>query len=127
MKNIEWYINRIQAMSSREILWRIRQKCIQKIEKKTLYSKGVPVTEIPLNKKFLTMHPDVNRISMNWNNESNSLFNGMELFGVFDYKKYEKNGMLDFKRTTHGQKLCSLMIFHVVSKKILVIFVQTGN
>ena len=97
MKNIEWYINRIQAMSSREILWRIRQKCIQKIEKKTLYSKGVPVTEIPLNKKFLTMHPDVNRISMNWNNESNSLFNGMELFGVFDYKKYEKKWNAGFQ------------------------------
>jgi len=108
MKNIKWYISRVQAMNVGEIIWRVKQKCNQKIEKKAIYSKKLPVTEIPLDKKFGAMKPNICRISMNWNNAHSLLFSGLELFGVFDYNEYRKKWNAGFQtQNTWPEDVCS--------------------
>ena len=90
MKDYKWFINRIIAMKPQEILWRLQQKCLFKEEKKYFYSLHKPVTEIPLPQNLSDLHIDIDRLSINWDNDDWTVFQTLDLFGVYEYRQYRK-------------------------------------
>ena len=90
MKMMTWYLNRLKAMNMGEICWRFQQKNLQKQEKKKYYEKNLPVYEIELSNELKDLNAQVNRISINWNNERFTVFKEQNLFGVYSYSKYKR-------------------------------------
>lgn len=48
MSVLSWYLNRLRAMSPREVLWRLGQKRLQRAEKRR-YRSRVPVCDLPFS------------------------------------------------------------------------------
>ena len=94
MKKGVWIANRLKAMSGTEVIWRVQQKALQKHEKYTIFTARKPVTEICLNEELQQLIPDIDRLGINWDNSHYTLFENLNLFGCFEYKKY-KNYSLD--------------------------------
>lgn len=97
MKDYKWFINRIIAMKPQEILWRLQQKCLFKEEKKYFYSLHKPVTEIPLPQNLSDLHIDIDRLSINWDNDDWTVFQTLDLFGVYEYRQYRKKWNAGFQ------------------------------
>lgn len=89
MKDIKWYFNRLKAMKPRELIWRVRQKQLQKREKKAYYTLHSPVYAIPLPRKLEQLHLDIEKLSIQWSNTEWTAFTGLDLFGAFDYEDYQ--------------------------------------
>ena len=89
MKDIKWLVNRLKAMKPQEMLWRVEQKQLQKMEQSGIYSLHKPVTEIPLSKSIAQLQIDIDRLSINWNNKEWTRFSSLDLFGVFEYEEYK--------------------------------------
>lgn len=97
MRNITWYANRLKTMNLCEILWRLQQKSLQNWEKRQYWKKRQAVYEITLPKKLLKLVPQVDRISINWENEKYSIFMGQDIFGVYLYQDYKKKWNAGFQ------------------------------
>ena len=89
MKKITWYINRLKAMNPLEILWRLQQKRLQQSEKATLYKSRQPVFKAALQKRLSLLTPHAERIYINEDNQSFSLFWEQSLFEKFPYSEFE--------------------------------------
>lgn len=90
MKKITWYLNRLKAMNMGEICWRFQQKNLQKQERRKYYKENLPVYEFELPDELKNLNAQVNRISINWNNEKFTVFKEQNLFGVYSYNKYKR-------------------------------------
>lgn len=90
MKKITWYLNRLKAMNMGEICWRFQQKNLQKQERRKYYKENLPVYEFELPDELKILNAQVDRISINWNNEKFTVFKEQNLFGVYSYIKYKR-------------------------------------
>lgn len=90
MKKITWYLNRLKAMNMGEICWRFQQKNLQKQERRKYYKENLPVYEFELPDELKNLNTQVDRISINWNNEKFTVFKEQNLFGVYSYNKYKR-------------------------------------
>lgn len=90
MKKITWYLNRLKAMNMGEICWRFQQKNLQKQERRKHYKENLPVYEFELPDELKNLNAQVDRISINWNNEKFTVFKEQNLFGVYSYNKYKR-------------------------------------
>ena len=90
MKKITWYLNRLKAMNMGEICWRFRQKNLQKQERRKYYKENLPVYEFELPDELKNLNAQVDRISINWNNEKFTVFKEQNLFRVYSYNKYKR-------------------------------------
>ena len=104
MKNLGWLIYRLKAMSIAEIIWRVQQKIIEKIEYKKIYMLHKPVTEITYSSKLKELNAKGENLGINWQNENWQLFDGLDLFGVYDYSKYKKNWNAGFQTNNSWPK-----------------------
>lgn len=90
MRKITWYLNRLKAMNMGEICWRFQQKNLQKQERRKYYKENLPVYEFELPDELKNLNAQVDRISINWNNEKFTVFKEQNLFGVYSYNKYKR-------------------------------------
>ena len=90
MKKITWYLNRLKAMNMGEICWRFQQKNLQKQERRKYYKENLPVYEFELLDELKNLNAQVDRISINWNNEKFTVFKEQNLFGGYSYNKYKR-------------------------------------
>ena len=90
MKEIAWLVNRLRAMRTQEIAWRVLEKIRYRKEYDKYYSSSLPITDIPINSCLQSLHIDIERLSINWDNNNWNPFIDLDLFGVFDYKEYKK-------------------------------------
>ncbi len=90
MKKITWYLNRLKAMNMGEICWRFQQKNLQKQERRKYYKENLPVYEFELPDELKNLNAQVDRISINWNNEKFTVFKEQNLFRVYSYNKYKR-------------------------------------
>lgn len=97
MRDIKWFFNRLKAMSPEEIMWRVRDKYIQKQEYNKIYSLKKPVTDIALPSDIIHLHINIDKLSINWDNKKWTEFEGLDLFGVFDYRKYKNKWNAGFQ------------------------------
>lgn len=97
MKDIKWLIHRLNSMNIQELLWRVQQKVLQKKEYRKYYALHVPVTEIPLKKEFKALKADAAGIPLNLNNYNTSVFETLDIFKQFDYRKYKKKWNAGFQ------------------------------
>ena len=97
MKNIKWLVNRVLSMNASEIIWRIQQNILQRREYKMFFVKNKPVTEIAVSNELKVLKADGSRIGINWNNKEWSLFESLDLFGIFDYQKYKNRWNAGFQ------------------------------
>ena len=86
-------------MKPQEIVWRIRQKQLQKHEYKKVFSLHKPVTEIPLPENLRNLHIDINKLSINWANTEWTFFSELNLFDVFPYESYRNKWNAGFQTT----------------------------
>lgn len=84
-------------MNPQEIVWRVKEKHLQKKENKVVYSLKKPVTEIPLPLDISHLHINIDKLSINWNNREWTTFNGLDLFNIFSYSKYKKKWNAGFQ------------------------------
>lgn len=80
MKKITWYLNRLKAMNMGEICWRFQQKNLQKQERRKYYKENLPVYEFELPDELKNLNAQVDRISINWNNEKFTVFKEQNLY-----------------------------------------------
>lgn len=97
MKDIHWLVNRLKSMNAPEVVWRVQQKLLQKKEKKSVYLLHLPVTQIPLSKGMQGLRADANRIPFNSKNNNTSVFETLDIFGLFDYQLYKKKWNAGFQ------------------------------
>lgn len=111
IKKFNWTINRLKAMSMREVVWRLQQKALQQKEYRRLYRLNIPVTEVPLSKPIRNLVIDDNRLSINWENKTYSLFTKLDLFGVYSYEQYKKKWNAGFQtNNSWPQEPCTYSI-----------------
>lgn len=97
MKKITWYVNRLKAMNVGEIAWRLQQKSIQNQERKNICRENKPVYDFPLSKEIQKLIPQVDRISINWNNTEYSIFKELDIFSKYSYQEYKKEWNAGFQ------------------------------
>lgn len=97
MKNAIWLFNRLKAMNFGEVLWRIQQKFLQRKEFKRFYLLNKPVTHITPPEKISNLSIDIEKLSINWDNENLSIFEKLDLLGDFEYEEYKKEWNAGFQ------------------------------
>lgn len=97
MKDLKWFMNRLKAMNGKEIAWRVKQKQLAGTERKCYGNAAQKVTEVLLPKEISTLHPDVDRIQINWQNKQFTPFTDLDLFGKFTYDTYKKQWNAGFQ------------------------------
>ena len=109
MTKISWYVNRLRAMSVREILWRMDQKQIEKEERKQFKNKKRKVTDDPFwrGEKELIFHAE--KLS----GKERSAFSdaadreGISLLGNYVYAAYKKDWYAGFQTHPLGSQIFS--------------------
>lgn len=96
MRDMKWLLHRLKAMDMQEVVWRVQQKLLQKVEYQRYYTLHAPVTEIPLPKHVKGLKPDARRLLLNTENDSFSLFQRVNLFG-FDYQEFKSKWNVGFQ------------------------------
>ena len=84
-------------MKPKELVWRVQQKKLQKWEQKEVFSLHKPVIEIPLPQDINSLHIEIEKISINWDNEDWTEFTSLDLFGIYDYAKYRNSWNAGFQ------------------------------
>lgn len=97
VKDIKWLVNRLQSMNVLEILWRVQQKFLQKIEYRKYFCVHLPVTEIELPKELSGLELEMERLCINRDNQKYQLFEKLDIFGMFDYQIYKKQWNAGFQ------------------------------
>lgn len=97
MRDIAWLISRLKAMEPQEVLWRVQQKGKTKKEYRKYYLLSLPVTEIPLNPDIQSLHIDVEKLSINWENSDWIPFTELDIFGSYKYNDYKKSWNAGFQ------------------------------
>ena len=97
MSSISWKINRLKAMSVPEILWRLSQKRIQRIERKMFCDKRILVTDHVFNNDLMKFSFDADKLGINKNNTNFELGTDIRLLAGADYKKYKKKWNAGFQ------------------------------
>lgn len=97
MGKIKWYVNRLKAMGPHEIIWRIQQKKLQKDEYRKYYKLHLSVFDIPLSAELKGLHIDIEKLAINWDNETWTVFKSLDLFGVYPYENYKTSWNAGFQ------------------------------
>lgn len=97
MKDFAWIINRLKAMKPREVLWRAGQKIEQIKDYNRYYLWSLPVTAIPFDFGLQSLHIEVEKLPVNWNNTKWTLFQGADIFGVYKYSDYKNKWNAGFQ------------------------------
>lgn len=92
---------------------------LQKQERRKYYKENLPVYEFELPDELKNLNAQVDRISINWNNEKFTVFKEQNLFGVYSYNKYKEHGMPVFKQKMFGRQTNARMIFRFLGERIL--------
>ena len=104
MANISWYVNRLRAMSVREVLWRVQQKKLEKAERQTFGKQHIPITGKVFyeGKEGLTFHVEKLPMASCKKQDGNACDGATDgrkelwscsipLLGGYDYAKYRKD------------------------------------
>lgn len=97
MANIRWYLNRLRAMSAREIFWRLQQKKLEKAERHTFGKQYMQITEKVFypGKEDLAFHMEKLLIA---ERGQKAVYNSsIPLLGGYDYAKYRKDWHAGFQ------------------------------
>jgi len=97
MKDINWYINRLKAMSMGEFLWRVQQKNLQGKEKKEWKTNRTEVIHVTLEPELDNLHPFPEKMHINWENQKTSVFTELDLFHTFSYSDYKRKWNAGFQ------------------------------
>lgn len=97
LSDLAWYINRIKAMSIKEIIWRLQQKQLQKRERSIFLDKKISVTKEVFSNKLSPLKLDEVRLGLNLQNSKFTLNKSIVLFGVYNYEDYKKNWHAGFQ------------------------------
>lgn len=103
MANISWYVNRLRAMSVREILWRMRQKKMERAERERFGKQHISITEKVFyqGKEDLRFHVEKLAIASENVNmpEGQHMISNHSIFllGGYDYEKYRKDWHAGFQ------------------------------
>lgn len=82
-----WYIKRLRAMSTSEVIWRLGQKHLSARERKS-FTQRTPVFEV--GAYGLAAKADFTRLGINFSNDSYSVGAEIELLGGYSYAEYRK-------------------------------------
>ena len=119
MKKITWYLNRLKAMNMGEICWRFQQKNLQKQERRKYYKENLPVYEFELPDELKNLNAQVDRISINWNNEKFTVFKDRIFSEYILITSIKEHGMPVFKQKMFGRQTNARMIFRFLRERIL--------
>ena len=110
MANISWYVNRLRAMSVKEVLWRLGQKRLEKAERQTFGKQYMQITEKVFyqGKEDLTFHVEKLPIAdfekqgsaaqgKEDEGEKTAYSRSISLLGGYDYEKYRKDWHAGFQ------------------------------
>lgn len=92
-----WYINRLKAMSFREVMWRISQKRLQEKEKKIFKKQSITVTATVFDKKLKCLIFSPDNIGLNFANAFYDLKQAIHLLGNYDYDDYKEKWHAGFQ------------------------------
>lgn len=93
IKKINWYINRLKAMSIPEVIWRLNQKKLQKKEKEIYGINDIYVCSYIFNDNLNKLKElfDYNKMHINLNNSNYTIENDLWLFEKYSYNDFKNN------------------------------------
>lgn len=99
MNKLKWYMNRLRAMSLREVVWRVDQKRIQKSEAKRFGKKKYCVGSV-LYPVYEHLKFDADGIGLNFDNHRFDINTNIHLLKGTDYEKWPDtfSYSLDYKQ-----------------------------
>lgn len=96
-QNLTWYFSRLRSMNLQEVIWRLQQSLRKENERKKYFSLNKPVTEMPLCPDLKSLHIDIEKLPINWENDKWTVFAGQDLFGVFEYSSFKNRWHAGFQ------------------------------
>ncbi len=97
MASVKWKIQRLRAMSAPEVYWRLAQKRIQNIEKKTFAQNRIAVTEAVFNKELSNLEFQYEKLGLNYGNSKYGLNTEIRLLAGAKYSDYKTRWSAGFQ------------------------------
>lgn len=96
MTDVKWLISRFRAMSVPEILWRIQQKGLERLERKRFKNAQIGVCDEVFSREYKDLTFDSSAFGLNLSNNDYSLNEEIDLLG-FDYEDYKGSWFAGFQ------------------------------
>ena len=109
MSAISWYVNRLRAMSPREVLWRLGQKRMQYSERKYC-RKPQRVDHVVFNPRLENLRFDSSKLGVNTKKDGHIFGNSIPLLGGYEYKKYKRQWHAGFQTSNEWERLFSYQL-----------------
>lgn len=93
--DLNWFIKRLSAMDSKEVVWRVGQSLRYKQES-VRFKKPQKVTEKLFSRKYSKLQAEPKRLGLNLRNEFYTLGTSIPLLGDFKYEDYKKDWFQGF-------------------------------
>lgn len=97
MSKIQWYFNRLRAMSLPEVGWRFQQKCQQGQENKQFGKREVAVTAYLFDSRLQQLKFYSNHLGLNFENTTFHTQTAIHLLGGYDYELHKDKWSAGFQ------------------------------
>lgn len=100
MGKISWYVNRLKAMNVKEVVWRLDQKRIQKLEQKRFARPRINVGAELFNSEFRDLEFNAEALGLNFDNKVFDTCTEIHLLKGLDNEKWPEcfSYSLDYKQ-----------------------------
>lgn len=109
MSSISWYVNRLRAMSPKEVWWRIGQKRLEYSERK-YHLHPQRVDACIFNHKLEHLHFDSNQLGLQFKKEDHVISHDVTLLGGYDYATYKKQWHAGFQTHHEWERVFSYQL-----------------
>lgn len=97
MSRINWYLNRLRAMSVPEVAWRIAQRRLQQQERRRFGKRHVAVTDGCFNERLSALTFCADAVGLCFDNRSFTTTTAIHLLGGYDYETHRKQWHAGFQ------------------------------
>lgn len=97
MGKIQWYFNRLLAMSLPEVCWRLQQKCLQRKERKVYGRHETTVIAFLFDKSLQHLKFNPTALGINFDNKAFGTNTSIHLLGGYSYEEYKKRWNAGFQ------------------------------
>lgn len=111
MGELVWYVNRLKAMNPLEVLWRLKQKIIQKKEQYS-FRKKRSVCDALFSSSCHSFIFDADALGINFSNISFSFCENIHLLGGYDYSTYKTRWHAGFQTKNEWERTFSYSLLY---------------
>ena len=101
-----WYVNRLRAMSLREVAWRISQKWREHRERQ-FASHHISVDQQVFNNSLGGLILDAHHLGIEYHNANHTQLKSIYLLGCYEYEQFKSDWHAGFQTPNQWERVCS--------------------